>query len=133
MHSGIERIESSCFLHLPFSSNTMATQRIEDDPYFKTDHERQLIEGLCLLIKHALLRGRRIIQLCRLGKLRPFHVVGQQLYYRDPLIGEFVKSWVTMEPVDRTFFLIDSQRNYDKEYRRKMTMDLIQLEDVLFE
>ena len=132
MQSYIERIESSIIINFRLSTNDMSTTRIEDDPYFKTDHEQQLIEGVCLLIKHALLRGRRIVQLCMNGKVRPFHIVDQRFYYRDPLIKEYIQMWMAMETVDRTFFLIDSQRNFEEEYQRKMTMDLIQLEE-LFE
>ena len=129
MQSNIERIESSCFINLPLSANTMSTPRIEDDPYFKTNHAQQLIDGLNLLVKHCLLRGRRMIPT---WKLLPFHISGQQLYYRDPLIGEFVKNWVTMDTVDRTFFLIDSEKKYEEEYQLKMERDMLQLEEALF-
>ena len=132
MQSNIERIESSCFINLPLSANTMSTPRIEDDPYFKTNHAQQLIDGLNLLVKHCLLRGRRMICLGRSGKLLPFHISGHQLYYRDPLIGEFVKNWVTMDTVDRTFFLIDSGKKYEEEYQLKMERDMLQLEEALF-
>jgi len=132
MQSNIERIESSCFINLPLSANTMSTSRIEDDPYFKTDHAQQLVDGLNLLVKHCLLRGRKMISLCKFGKLLPFHIGGHQLYYRDPLIGEFVKNWVTMDPVDRTFFLIDSEKKYEEEYQLKMERDMLQLEEGLF-
>lgn len=131
MQSYIERIESSIIINFRLSTNDMSTTRIEDDPYFKTDHEQQLLEGVCLLIKHALLRGRRILQLCMNGKLRPFHIVNQRFYYRDPLIREYVKMWLSMETVDRTFFLIDSQRNYEEEYEQQMQRDMFQLEQLL--
>ncbi len=132
MQSNIERIESSCFINLHLSANTMSTSRIEDDPYFKTDHTQQLSEALILLVKHCLLRGRRMICLCKFGKLLPFHVRDDTLYYRDPLIREFVKNWFILDPVDRTFFLIDSEKHYEEEYERKMERDMLQLDEVLF-
>ena len=132
MQSNIERIESSCFINLPLFANTMSTPRIEDDPYFNTDHEQQLVDALKLLVKHCLLRGRRLFCLCKFGKLLPFHIVNNRLIYRDPLLGVFVKKWLAMEPVDRTFFLIDSEKNYEQEYQQKMERDMLQLDEALF-
>jgi len=132
MQSNIERIESSCFINLPLSANTMSTPRIEDDPYFKTNHAQQLVEALNLLVKHCLLRGRRMICLCRSGKFIPFQIIGDQLYYRDPLIKAFVKNWLTLETVDRTFFLIDSAKKYEEEYQEKMKRDMLRLDEALF-
>ena len=132
MQSNIERIESSCFINLPLSANTMSTPRIEDDPYFKTDHTQQLIEALNLLVKHCLLRGRRLFCVVRFGKLLPFHLVNNNLIYRDPIIREFVKNWLTLDTVDRTFFLIDSEKNYEEEYQQKMQREMLQLDEALF-
>ena len=130
MQSYIERIESSIIINFRLSTNDMSTTRIEDDPYFKTDHEQQLMDALNLLVKHSLLRGRRIYCIVQFGKLLPFHVVNNRLIYRDPIIKVFLNKWLKLETVDRTFFLIDSQRKYEEEYEQKMQRDMFQLDEL---
>ena len=131
MQSNIERIESSFIVNFHFSANTMSTSRIKDDPYFKTDHEQQLMDALNLLVKHSLLRGRRIYCIVKFGKLLPFHVVNNRLIYRDPIIKVFLNKWLKLETVDRTFFLIDSQRKYEEEYEQQMQREMFQWDQLL--
>jgi len=131
MQSNIERIESSFIVNFHLSANTMSTSRIKDDPYFQTNHLEQLIDALNLLVKQCLLRGRRIFCISKSGQSLPFYIADNKLIYRDPLIKVFLNNWLKLETVDRTFFLIDSQRKYEEEYEKKMQRDLIQLDELL--
>jgi hypothetical protein len=111
------------------SSSTVFTGDVNTDPYFRVNHIEQITDALNLLVKHALLRGRRVLVN---DKGVPFHFNGMHLTYRDPMIKHFVKGWLMLSEVDRTFHLINGQNMYDKEYENKMTLDIVQLDEVLF-
>ena len=123
--SRVTRIDSSFILNVPLAANTMSDVR--DDPYFQTNHTEQLLEALNLLVKHCALRGRNMLCVVNEGQLKPFYIRRgtKHLFYRDPLIKSFVDYWVTLDEVDRTFFLIDSENNYDEELRMQCMYDCL--------
>ena len=133
MPSYIERIESSFIINILAPSNDMATTRIEDDPYFRTNHTQQLIDALHLLVKHALLRGRKMLCIVKEGRFLPFCLKDKHLYYRDPMIQAFIDMWIKLDTVDRTFFLINSEKNYEEEYRMSCMVANYHLEELFGE
>lgn len=140
MQSQFKRVESSFIINVHLSAYTMSTSEldisiIKDDPDFKTNHAQQLVEALNLLVKRCELRGRGYWKVWHEGDLKPFYVSmkTKHLHYRDPIFKAFCEFWMTLDEVDRTFFLIDSENNYQEEVAMQCVYDMHYLEEWLVE
>jgi len=136
MQSQFKRIESSFIINVHLSAYTMSTPElgIEDDPYFRTNHAKQMVEALNLLVKRCELK-RVVWKVWHEGEMKPFyiHKTNHQLFYRDPIIKAFFEFWVKLDVVDRTFHLIDSEKQYGEELAMQSMHDMYYLDDWLQE
>ena len=133
MQSQFKRIESSFIINVHLSAYTMSTSQlnIKQDEYFRTNHAKQLVEALNLLVKRCELQGRGLWKVVHEGKVKPFYVKNTDLYYRDPVIKAFFEFWVKLDEVDRTFHLIASEERYEEELKIQCMHDMYYLEDWL--
>ena len=115
------------------ASNTVSTgdlTEVWDDPDFKNNEVKQLVEALNLLVKHCKVRGRGILVSDNREAFyfkRNEETQKRHLYYRDPIILRFVTAWTKLDKVERTFLLIDFQKTIDRE---RFNLDSLQHEEI---
>ena len=100
----------------------------KDEPDFQINHAKQLEDALNLLVRHASLRRRHIIN-TDYGV--PFYFTPKQLIYRDPLIKQFVENWKEMNEIDRTFYMVKSQKKFEQEYNIFLMKDMYDFHEML--
>lgn len=106
---------------------------IKNDPYFRTNHAKMLVDALNLLVKRCELKGRGFWKVWHEGEMKPFYIKNTDLYYRDPIFKAFFEFWVKLDEVDRTFHLIDSETIYEEELAIQCMYDLYYLNEWLEE
>ena len=101
---------------------------IKNDPYFRTNHAKQLQEGISIYLKYIALGGYEVDLL---PNGLPYFFTPRHFYYEDAAVRDFLSGWLKMDPVDRTFYIIDMEKQYEEEKHMKMLMKNYEVEELL--